>query len=291
MYNKFLEYLLDLRPEKTLSKAGIHLRKIFNPIIRAAVPFKIKTRLRVLHRAKMPDTPVIFAATHGFREDIEYSLLTADRHAYILIGSLSQIFRSFDGLTAWASGTILVDRMNKDSRRAAKEKMIHAIRSGASILIFPEGAWNISPNMVMNHLFPGVYDVAKETGAYVAPIATHRDGKYVYSVLGKAFDITKHCRADGVKILRDKLGSMRWKLIERYSPARRSSLPRGAAAERYWKNYIDSLTNEVEFYDYDVELNTVYVDKSIVHSSEVFAHLNTIQPTMQNAFLFNKRLC
>lgn len=290
MYNKCLEYLLDPNPHKTLSQTGIRLRKIVNPFIRAVVPFKFKTKLKIVHRAKMPNAPVIFAASHGFREDAEYSLLTANRQAYMLIGSLSQIFRSFDGLTAWASGTILVDRTDKTSRRAAKDKMVHALKSGANILIFPEGAWNISPNNVMNHLFPGVYDVAKETGAYVAPIATHRDGKFVYGVLGKAFNITKYSRTEGVRILRDKLGSMRWKLIERYSPARRNSLPRGEAAEHYWKKRIDSLTGEVKYYDYDVEEHTIFVDKNIVPYSDAFAHLKSIKPTMQNAFLFNKRL-
>lgn len=290
MYHKCLEYLLDLKPENTLSQTGMRLRQLVNPAIRALVPLKIKTKLRVIHRAKLPDRPVIFAATHGFREDVEYSLLTANRHAYILIGSLSQIFRSIDGLTAWASGTILVDRMDKRSRAAAKEKMVYALNSGTNVLLFPEGAWNISPNQVMNHLFPGVYDVAKETGAYVAPIATHREGRYVYGVLGKAFDITRHSRTEGVRILRDKLGSMRWKLIERYSPAQRSSLPRGEAAAQYWQERVDALTHEVSFYDYDVEAHTVFVDKTVVPCGEAFAHLQQIAPTRENAFLFNKRL-
>lgn len=290
MYNKCLEYLLDLQPENTLSQAGMRLRRFVNPAIRALVPLKIKTKLKVVHRAKLPGRPIIFAATHGFREDIEYSLLTANRHAYILIGSLSQIFRSFDGLTAWASGTILVDRTDKRSRAAAKEKMIYTLNSGTNILMFPEGAWNLSPNMVMNHLFPGIYDVAKETGAYVAPIATHREGKYVYGVLGKAFDITRHSRTEGVRILREKLGSMRWKLIAAYSPARRCTLPRGAAAEQHWNDRVDALTHEVPFYDYDVERNTVYVDKTVVPFRDAFAHLQTICPTLKNAFLFNKRL-
>lgn len=286
MYHKYLEYLLDNRPEKTISQLGIRVRRAVNPVVRAVVPLTIRTKLRVVHRAKMPDAPVIFAATHGFREDAEYSLLTARRQAYMLIGSLSQIFRSMDGIKAWVSGTILVDRTDKESRRAAKEKMIYALKSGASILIFPEGAWNISPNLVMNHLFPGVYDVAKETGAYVAPIATHREGKYVYGVLGKAFDITKFNRTEGVRILRDKLGSMRWKLIERYSPAKRDSLPRGKDADAYWRRFVDRLTSEAKYYDYDVEEHTQFVQKHVIHPSEAFAHLKEIRPTRRNAFLF-----
>ena len=52
------------------------------------------------------------------------ALLLANRQAYILIGSLSQIFKSSQGITAWAAGTVLVDRDDKRSRAASKEKLI-----------------------------------------------------------------------------------------------------------------------------------------------------------------------
>ncbi len=176
MYNRFLEYMLDNSPERCITKAGIIARKAISPLLRLVVPFTTPTKLKVVRRAKMPHAPVIFTATHGFKEDAEDTLLTAGRQAYILIGSLTQIFRSFQGISAWAAGAVLVDRMDKASRRASKRKLICALNLGASVIIFPEGTWNKSPNLMMNRLFPGVWDIAEATGAVVAPVATHREG-------------------------------------------------------------------------------------------------------------------
>lgn len=290
MYNKFLEYLLENDPEKVMSEFGTYIRRIINPLIRFSIPLTTKTKLKIIQRADMPKRPIIFAATHGFKEDIGDTLITINRQAYILIGSLSQIFHSFDGISAWAAGTILVDRMDKNSRIASKNKMIHAIHMGASIIIFPEGTWNKSPNQMTSGLFPGVYDIAKSTGALVAPVATHRDGKYVYSILGDAFDITAFNRNDGINVLRDKMATMRWSLLEKYSVCSRTDLPFGEKADEYWKQYIDSLMTEVEHYDYDVEMHTKFIDKSIISPKDAFEHLNHITPNSNTAFLFNKRL-
>lgn len=72
MYNKFLEKYLDYAPEKVISKKGIIMRKIISPVLRFVVPFVTpNSKLTVVRRAKLPKQPVIFVATHGFREDVE----------------------------------------------------------------------------------------------------------------------------------------------------------------------------------------------------------------------------
>lgn len=291
MHNRFLEYLLDNCPERCISKAGVTVRKIFSPVIRLVIPFATPTRLTVVRRAKMPHAPVIFAAAHGFKEDVEDTLLTAGRQAYILIGSLTQIFKSFQGISAWAAGTVLVDRMDKASRAASKRKLIRALDLGASVIIFPEGTWNKSPNLMMNRLFPGVWDIAEATGAAVAPVATHREGQSVYSILDECFDITEYSREEGMQVLRDKLSTLRWELMERYSHCMRGALPTGKEAEEYWKNYVDSLMAEVEFYDYQDEISTAYVDRSITEPRQVIHDLKRVTPSRASAFLYDKRNC
>lgn len=289
MYNKFLEHLLDNSPNAGISRIGIRFRKIISPLVRFVIPFTTPTKLQIIRRSQMPNRPIIFAATHGFKEDIEDTLLTANRCAYILIGALKQIFMTFQGVTAWLVGLILVNRLDKDSRKASKDKMIRAIQLGVSIIIFPEGTWNKSPNLLMNKLFPGVYDIAKATGALVAPIATHREGGHVYSILDECFDITQYSRTEGMLVLRDKLATLRWELMETYSPGRLEDMPPVEQADTYWANFINGLMAEVEFYDYEEELHTKFVDKNIIEYGEVFSHLSDLQPNYSNAFLFNKR--
>lgn len=289
MYNKFLEKLLDNDPKKVLSKKSIRMRKIISPILRFIVPLVTpNSKLKVLRRAKIPKQPIIFAATHGFREDVEHTVVMAKRQAYMLNGSLSQVFKSMDGITAWLAGVILIDRTDKESRSAAKEKMIYALNQGASVIMYPEGTWNKSPNQLISGLFSGIYDVAKESGALVVPIATYRNGDKAYGISGKAFDITSYDRGEGVTVLRDEMATMQYEMMEQYGRCKRSDFPYGKEADMYWKRYVDDLMKEVKFYDYEIELHTKYREKGVTNPQEAFAFMDKLIPSKANAFLLRK---
>lgn len=283
-------YLLNNDPAKVISDRGVKLRRIISPLIRGAMPLKTKTKLKILHRAPLPDEPVIFACTHGFREDVEDSLITAGRHAYILVGSLEQFFNSrVDNLAGWLNGVILVDREDKESRAASKEKMKAALEKGVSVLMYPEGTWNVSPNKLMAGLFPGVYDVAKETGVKVVPIVTHRNDGYVYSLRGRAVDITKYERNDGLRRLRDKMATMKWSLYEHVGMVKRSELPKGKEAERFWAKFIHDLKAEVPHFEHGLEERSVFRHKGEALYEEVFDFMDRIMPHHGTAFLYNKK--
>ncbi len=290
MYNSFLKYLLKNSPDETLSKTGSKVRKCLNPVIRFAIPFTTKTKLKILRSAEMPEGPVVFVSTHGFKEDIVDAVVIAKKQTYILIGSLSQIFHHFDGITSWLNGVILVNRSEKSSRVASKDKMKRAIELGSSILMFPEGTWNKSPNDLTSGLFSGFYDVAKATNTPVALIATHREGKYVYGILDEAFDVSEMTREEATEFLKERMATLRYEMLEEFSKEKRENLPFGQDATDYWKKYIDDLMAEVEFYDYEEELHTKFVDKTITTHEMAFEHLNDLKPNKNNAFLFDKRL-
>ena len=293
MNNRFLNYLLDHDPEKTASKRGLSFRRFLRPVFDVIIPLKTPDKLQILSRGKLPaeGRPIIFAATHGFKEDVDNSLLTIGRHAYILVGSLEQFFKTTDGILAWANGVILVDRTDKESRKASKEKMVHILKMGGNVLMFPEGTWNLSPNQLVAGIFPGVYDTAKEAGALVAPVATHRHGEMVYSILGNAFDITKYERSRGLKILRDKMATLKWRIMEGKTPViKRSTLPTGDEADLYWQQQISDLKDEVDYFEHELEERSVYKHKDIIHKDEVFDFMKRMLPHHKNAFLFNRKL-
>lgn len=289
MYNKFLEKYLDYAPEKVVSKKGVWIRKVISPVLRFVVPFVTpNSKLTVVRRAKLPKQPVIFAATHGFREDCEHTMVMAGRQVYILNGSLSQVFKSFDGITAWLVGMIIVDRTDKESRSSSIEKLVRVLELGSSVIMYPEGTWNKSPNELVSGLFPGIYDVAQKSGALVVPIATYRNGKKAYGITEEAFDICQYGREEGIQILRDKMATMQYELMEKYGVANRDDFPYGEAADKYWTNYIDGLMAEVEFYDYEVERTTKYRPKDVTSPKETFAFMEDIVPNKNNLFLFKK---
>ena len=289
MYNKFLEKYLDYAPEKVVSKKGVVIRKMISPVLRFVVPFVTpNSKLTVVRRAKLPKQPVIFAATHGFREDVEHTVVMAGRQAYMLNGVPKQLFNSFDGITAWLAGMVIIDRTDKESRASSIDKLVRVLKLGSSVIMYPEGTWNKSPNELVSGLFPGIYDVAQKSGALVAPIATYRNGKKAYGITEEAFDICQYSREEGIQILRDKMATMQYELIEKYGVANRDDFPYGEAADKYWTNFIDGLMAEVEFYDYEVELHTKYRPKGITSPKDAFAFMEELVPNKNNLFLFKK---
>lgn len=291
MYNAFLNYLLDNNPEKVLSKTGIRVRKLINPIIRFIGPFTTKYKLKVVKRAKLSkDKPLIFAPTHGFKDDVIFTVVTIPYHAYILFGSLPQFYHTFDGITAWLNGVVMIDRTDKESRKASKVKMEYAIEKGANLLIFPEGVWNKTENLLVQKLFPGIYDVAASTGAWVVPVATVLEGKYVYASMDEAFDIAEYDREEGLCRLRDRMCTLRYEIMEKYCTCTRAELLKEKTPEEYWHDYIEGLISVVKCYDRKVEDSAHFQEKGVYSAKEVFAHLEKIKVTKRNAFLFDKRI-
>ena len=107
----------------------------------------------------------------------------ANRQAYMLNGVPSQLFNSIDSITAWLTGIVIIDRTDKESRSSSIAKMVRVLELSSSVIMYPEGTWNKSPNELVSGLFPGIYEVAQQSGALIAPIATYRNGKKSYGIL------------------------------------------------------------------------------------------------------------
>jgi len=289
MYNRFLEYLKQPEPEKVISKNGIRVRQKLNPLVKAFAPFMSKYKMKVVEcKDVADDRPVIFSATHGFRDDILFTVRAIKAHGYVLFGNLHQFFRSYEGIAIWLNGVVLVDRTDKRSRQASKEKMKYVLRSGGNLVFYPEGTWNKSENLLVLQLFGGIYDVAKATGAVVVPIATHLEGKFVYVSTGEALDIVNYEKTEGLAVLRDEMATLKWELMERYSNVTRKELLKEKTPEEYWHDYIEHLISEVDFYDREVEDNAHFRSKEQKEYEAVCTHLEKVEPRMENAFLWRK---
>ena len=285
MYNKGLEYLLKNDPTKVMSNKGIKIRKCFHPIFHnVIVPLSSKNNLIIERQATVPQgKPIIFACTHGFRDDVAFSLKTAGVHSYLLYASIPDFYESFDGPALWTNGVIMLDRKDKESRKAAKEKMKYALSLGTNVLMYPEGVWNKTENLVVQKLYPGIYDVAKESGAIVMPLATIQVENTVYSILDEAFDICQYERQEGLNILRDKMATAKYELMEKYAQGNRNDI---GDASAYWDDFLDKLVATANgLYDYEIEDTAQYIDKTITEPDEAFAHLQMLQPNRNNAFL------
>lgn len=285
---RIFSYLLDNNPRKVISTTGIKVRKSVNWIFRhVMVPLSSKNRLHVERRASIPEgRKIIYAATHGFRDDAAYSLAATGRHSYVLVGALNIVLDSLWGLAFWFNGVILVDRFNKESRASTIDKIRYSLQKGTSVLMFPEATWNHSENQLVLKLFPGVYDAAVAEGALVVPVTTIQDNGKVYAIVDEPFDISVYEREKGLEVLRDKMATLKYELMEKYSRAKRSDI---GDAKAYWKFFWDKLVDDARgLYVKEQEIKSAFIDKTVTTYEHAFEHLHEIKYNAKNAFLARK---
>lgn len=257
--NPLLKFLLLKEPEKTISKSGIKFRKKIFPVIAYVGKKLYGLDLTVVENNPIPnDCPVIFACTHGFKEDVLASMLTVDEDMYVLFGNRRQALGCIDGFCVYVTGMILVDRFDKESRKASRDKIKYALSQGAKVAIFPEGTWNNSPNKIVLELYPGIWEIAKEANAVIVPIGTLKDEGRIFSSVGEAISPNGISEREGIIILRDTLATLKWNLMERASSFPSTFVPHGDEGLDYWKSVIDKEIDSVKYYDRYIEERCVY---------------------------------
>ncbi|MCI9333125.1 MAG: hypothetical protein HFG05_13325, partial [Oscillibacter sp.] len=261
---------------KTVSK-GVKRRRRINPIIKMLGAhflnnpqvFENRNFLRnpsctALAPDKsiiLPDEPVIWASNHRFKDDTLASILAAQRHAYILFGSLPQFYNSFDGVTAWLNGVAMANRKVSASRKTSIPKAIRVINCGADLLIFPEGIWNKSPSVLAINLWPGIYRIACETGAKVVPIVHYlRDNDIsknnpIHTVIDDPIRIDNLSEYQALDCIRNVFASWYYLMIEAYGKTtRQEALGTALTVVDAWETQLTERTSFVTRYDKEIEL-------------------------------------
>ena len=131
------------------------------------------------------DNPKIFACTHIGGNDIQRTFQVIKEPAYLMLGDPGILYKKliYQGLKL--NGVIPLETKNKLDRKIAYSRSIELLTKGGNLLIYPEGAWNVSPNVVVMKTFPGTVRMAKETGCEIVPIAVEQYNKSFYFNIGK----------------------------------------------------------------------------------------------------------
>lgn len=232
--------------------------------------------------------PVVYACTHIGGVDIETAFEVIKDPCWLFLGDPREVYKNIDGFMLGLNGVICLDSRDKDDRRIAKETAIGLLQNGGSLMIFPEGAWNISVNQPVMGLFSGTADIAIQSEAQIIPVALECYGKHMYVAMGKNIDVADawQDKNELTRYLRDALATLKWRIFEAVGTQCRKDIP-----ENYRQTYIDSIINDnkdTSYTEQDV-LDTMFRDRSITTYDDVFNHLKTIPVTRQTAFLFNKR--
>ena len=262
---EFFKYYYDLRHKDEngfLGKLSLKTRKRLHKFV--LLTFMIKNRLsgfcsEIIKDERIEtDKPIIYALTHIGKFDIEVSAVALRNHFYILSGDYEHLQGTVDGTFLLINGVFYFNERVKEDRKAVLGKMIEHLKQGGNIMYFPEGTWNLSPNLPVLPCYWGIVDVAKLGNAIIVPVAVEQYDKHFKINIGKNFDIqefgsNKIEKLNAINVLRDILATLKWEIWETEPRSKRCEIDSGE-----WERYINNRFSEWPYF------NLEYVDSLIL---------------------------
>jgi len=255
------------------------LKKLFHPFIlyiRLSNPF-MKHKLIITRKAPIPNgVPIIFVANHSCVHDAPVILASVRKHTYIL--SEESFKQTFAGFQLSLNGAIWVKRGDRKSGERAKYEAVKLLKRKTSLLVFAEGTWNTTDNILMLPFHKGVIDIAKESNATIVPIVTDYSDKSCRVDIGEPFFVNEGASSvDEAARLRDTMATIKWEIIEN------SIANRIETSKAHHEEYVRFLHSELSVWD--TEKETAAILKLHDTAEEAFAHLRHIEINKDNAFL------
>ncbi len=268
------------------SDIGIEIRKIINRPMRFILKLATNGKIIVECYPNLEkNKPYIFAATHSFVEEVSAILSTIDRSAYSLIGTTDQLEHNHKIYANWITGIIYVDRKDEKSRKESILKMERILKSGSSLLMFVEGGWNNTENLLVQKPFSGVYNLSKNNQIEVVPISSFNEfgSKQIYIRVGDPLKLYNYDKKQALTILRDALATGIYNQIESYStPIKRAELSDNAKLDFMEERRLEYLKTKWTKDVWNEEL-TRYLDKDEREYNAVWESMDNINITKDNA--------
>lgn len=157
------------------------------------------------------------------------------------------------------------------------------------MLIYPEGAWNLSENLLVNPIYMGTASMALKTGAEIVPMATEQCGNDFYVNIGENID-SREWKADQIpqltEYIRDQMATLMWEILEQIGVQAYSTI-----TDELRDKWIESIFSRADYdYSYTPQdvYETQYRTKEQIEQEEAFAFVHKLIPSKENAFLFRK---
>lgn len=281
---------LNFLEHKTLedyNKSQLLPRKIIRVPLKGILKVATKGKLVIDNNTKdilEENKPYIFVSTHYHSEDIITNLRALDRPTYALIGTTYQLEHNFQMYGAWLNGLVYVDRKDKESRAESLKVMKWLLEQGISVLIYIEGGWNNTENLLVQQIFSGAYKLSKEAKTEVVPMSNFLEPEtntihISFSSPLKSYSYTKE---EANSEIRDTLATLMFEQIKKYSvPIKRAELSKDyhekfleERRQEYYKYNTKWPTEYEEYYKAIDEELTVYRPKDIVRPEDIINSQN-----------------
>ena len=211
-------------------------------------------------------------------------------HAYLLWGDPRKNYRDINGLLLDINGIIVCDTGDKTDRFIGKENCVKWLEQSGNLLIFPEGAWNITESLPVMPLYPGAAEMAIRTGAEIVPLAIERYGQNYTINIGQNIsvaDLTTDHKHQLTEEFRDTIATLKWEIWERRPNAKRAEVPTDYRLQelRELRELQEQMHNVFTMDDIEA---TRFHTKAEMAQTEVDTIMDKLIPCRENAFLFRR---
>ena len=240
-------------------------------------------------RTKNCDKGKVYASTHVGRYDIESAMEAINEQLYFVMGDPEDTYRNIEGFfldniqgricldTGYQIADIFKKKINgeelsvkeqalydeyKKDRFIGEDTCTKRVLNKDNILIFPEGAWNVTPRIVQP-IFDGAARIAINGNGFIVPIGIVRDNKKYVVNIGSEMNIdgaTVSDTKDITKELREKMCSLVGEII--FDDKVNSRAEMGTPEENELAFINDIMRESENGYTLDVIKNTRYYDKN-----------------------------
>lgn len=319
--NIFAEYKREKQEsvEKGLPLRGIRKAKMLYPFTKLLlILLTLISGEKIVWLKKVgsiqTDKTIVFANTHRFKPDFEKITIKTRRASFVVASDFKNAYKTISGWYFNTRPTIFVDPYSREDRAVSYEMMKRYLNAGMDCTIFPEAVWNLSENKPVLGTFYGSVKAALETNSVLVCTAIERYGKvYVLNRSGvidleaivKKYVDCSFCEIDYTNeeskaivksildecnaVMRDTLATLLWEIWEE-NAQKNGVVKRQELADNYWRNFIGSLVAEWPGYRLEDNVEQRYHNKFEIEIEQIKRDLAKIHPTMDNAFLFDKRL-
>ena len=225
-YNEYFS-LYKFKMEKygasSISKISISFKRRLHKLVilylKANALFKGMSNEVISDKHSITSRPVIYAVTHIGKYDIETLGAILKEHFSVLTSDFERTSESIDGFFLSLNGVLYFNHLDKNDRKQISERMISTLKAGDNLMYFPEGAWNMSPNLPMLPCFWGIIDVTKRGRADIIPVAIEQYGKHFKINIGSNINLnnyngTVESKTECILLLRDCLATLKREIWE-----------------------------------------------------------------------------
>lgn len=121
-----------------------NIRRLIHPLLLNAAKGRIDCSIQILNSMPEVEENKIFAINHSCVLDAPISSNVIKDHFYFLVGKQSLEF--IDRMFFFLNGVVYVDRKSKKNKKKSLQKMLKILEDGKSLLMCPEGTWNLTPS-------------------------------------------------------------------------------------------------------------------------------------------------